>query len=184
MNAFIFHGVYGHNNENWFPWLKDKLEENSIETTTLNFPTPVDQTLNNWMRVVAPYKDQIDINTIIIGHSLGSLFSAHLLSIINKKIHGLFLVAPFTRHTNDKEINKTLASFIDTPVNWGNVCKNSSYISIYASLDDPYVSLESSIEFARNIGLGKLNLYLNAGHFNQKANILQFPDLLDEILRI
>jgi hypothetical protein len=29
MNAFIFHGTEGHPQENWFPWMKEKLFKKS-----------------------------------------------------------------------------------------------------------------------------------------------------------
>ena len=39
-NIFIFHGTEGHSQENWFPWLKAKLEEKGCKVFVPQFPTP------------------------------------------------------------------------------------------------------------------------------------------------
>ncbi|MBU1951513.1 hypothetical protein KJ733_01220 [Patescibacteria group bacterium] len=45
-NIFIFHGVDGHPGENWFPWLKKKLESYGQKVFVPKFPTPENQELN------------------------------------------------------------------------------------------------------------------------------------------
>ena len=182
MNAFIFHGVYGHSKENWFPWLKNNLEQNNIETVVLDFPTPNNQTLENWIKIIKPFTPKIDEDTIFIGHSLGTLFSFHVLSTIDIKVNSLFLVAPFEENTKNKEINSPISSFINTPINWDKVNSSIKYSSIYASFDDPYIPLKSSLKVAKFLNIEKINLYLNAGHFNEKIGYITFNDLLRDIL--
>jgi len=38
-NAFIIHGTGGYPEENWFPWLKKKLEEFNYKVFVPQFPT-------------------------------------------------------------------------------------------------------------------------------------------------
>ncbi len=42
-NVFIFHGSSGYPEENWFPWLKQKLEDKGLEVFVPKFPTPEGQ---------------------------------------------------------------------------------------------------------------------------------------------
>src|SRR3989344_5415266 len=37
-NVFIFHGIYGSPDENWFPWLKKELEERGVIVHIPHFP--------------------------------------------------------------------------------------------------------------------------------------------------
>ena len=39
-NVFIFHGTEGYPEENWFPWLKEKLEAKGYKVFVPQFPTP------------------------------------------------------------------------------------------------------------------------------------------------
>ncbi|MBI5073039.1 hypothetical protein HZA99_04435 [Candidatus Woesearchaeota archaeon] len=42
--AIIVHGTDGHPQENWFPWLKEKLKLYGYEVFVPQFPTPQNQT--------------------------------------------------------------------------------------------------------------------------------------------
>lgn len=54
--AFIIHGVGGHPEENWFPWLKKELEKIGYRVFVPKFPTPEGQTLTNWLKTFEPYE--------------------------------------------------------------------------------------------------------------------------------
>ena len=56
-NVFIFHGVGGHPEENWFPWLSKKLEALGCKVFIPQFPTPENQTLDNWLKILDNYKE-------------------------------------------------------------------------------------------------------------------------------
>ena len=91
-NIFIFHGTAGYPEENWFPWMKEKLEKKGCKVTVPQFPTPEGQSLEAWLKVFKPYYDKVNENTIIIGHSLGGIFLLKLLEQIEKPIKLAVLV--------------------------------------------------------------------------------------------
>lgn len=68
-NIFIVHGVGGHPGENWFPWLKMELEKENKRVLVPQFPTPANQTLTEWMKIVEQYRGYITPDTIVVGHS-------------------------------------------------------------------------------------------------------------------
>ena len=80
-NVYIIHGSYGTPDENWFPWLKSELEKLNCKVFVPKFPTPENQSLDTWMKIFEEYKDELNEDAIIVGHSLGPAF---ILSILEK----------------------------------------------------------------------------------------------------
>src|SRR3989339_2271624 len=94
---FIFHGTEGYPEENWFPWLKQKLEEKGHQVFVPQFPSPpgLPASVDAWFEVLKNYKKNIDQNTIIIGHSLGGVFTLRILEKIAEPIaEAIFVGTP------------------------------------------------------------------------------------------
>ena len=54
--VFIIHGWDGSPQNCWFPWLKKELEKIGYKVFIPKFPTPKNQTLDNWLDVFNKYK--------------------------------------------------------------------------------------------------------------------------------
>lgn len=182
MNFFIIHGIYGNPNENWFPWLKRELESRNYEVTVPKFPTPLDQSLESWLRIISKHEYQINEETIMIGHSLGAAFIFNYLGQTNKKIKAAFLVAGFHKLLNNEfyELNK---SFVYKEFNWERIKKNCEKFVVVASDNDPYISLDINREMAQILD-AELIVIHNGGHLNKKAGYDKFPELLELALKI
>lgn len=178
-NIFIIHGAYGNPEENWFPWLKSELEKLDCKVFVPKFPTPENQSLENWLKVFEPYKQYLDENTIVVGHSLGPGFLLNVLEKLDKQIKAAFFVAGFTGLLNHEidEINK---SFIDREVDWQKIKNNCKQFYVFHSDNDPYVPLEKGQELAKNLGVD-LIVVKNAGHFNKDAGYTKFELILEKI---
>lgn len=70
-NYFIIHGSYGHNKENWFPWLEEKIKQKGYDVFNFNYPTPNGQNFENWSKVLDQVKDKINEESVFICHSIG-----------------------------------------------------------------------------------------------------------------
>ncbi len=102
MNFFIIHGTYGKANENWFPWLKKELEQET-KVFVPDFPTPENQSLDKWMKLFDDnYLSKVNEDTIFIGHSLGSAFILSVLEKINKKVKACYFVSGFIGLLNNE----------------------------------------------------------------------------------
>jgi len=180
MNAFIFHGVNGHKNENWFPWIKGELEKLDIETEVMDF-TSKDISLSGWEHSFTPFLDKIDNQTIFISHSLGCFFSMYLLDQLEININSLFLVAPFIDEIKEQSFNHKISSFIKQNIDFSKIKNQYKYCQIYMSLNDPIVSIKSSIKVAKSLEIESFHTFINAGHFNSKAGYDTFERLLNDI---
>jgi len=178
-NVFIFHGTAGYPGENWFPWMKQKLEEKGCKVIVPQFPTPEGQLLQEWLEVFKLYKDQVNENTIIIGHSLGGIFLLKLLEQFEKPIKlAVFVGAPIgVGWIKNFEQDKSFAGF---DFDWEKVKLNAKNFIVYQSDNDPYVSLVNGEGLAKYLGID-LTFIPNAGHFNAKAGYLKFEDLFQKL---
>ena len=182
MNFFIVHGVYANPEANWFPWLKKELEKNGFECIVPKFPTPLDQTLESWIRTINKYKNEIGEETALVGHSLGAAFILNYLEKINKKIKAAFLVAGFFKPLGS-DYDKLNETFINKNFDWKKIKNNCGKFFVIGSDNDEYISIDITKDLAKSLD-AKLKIIHNGGHLNKKAGYGKFPELLDLISKI
>ncbi len=180
VNIFIIHGAYGNPEENWIPWLKSKLEKIGCRVFAPKFPTPENQCLDNWIKVFEDYKQYLDEESIVIGHSLGPAFILSALESIDRKIKAAFFISGFISFLNNPDFDIINKTFVDKKFNWQKIRQNCKNFYIFHSDNDPYVPLDKAEDIAKNLGVDVI-LIKNAGHFNSEAGYTKFRMLLDKI---
>ncbi|MFH1307500.1 MAG: alpha/beta hydrolase [archaeon] len=183
MNVIMIHGSYGNPEENWFPWLKKELEKIGCKVFIPKFPTPKNQSLNNWMKVLESYKQYLDESSIIIGHSLGPAFILTVLEKLDKRIKASFFVAGFVSWLGNEDFDKINKTFVNKKFEWDKIKKNCGKFILYSSDNDPYVPLKKSQEIADKVGVS-INIIRGAGHFNKNSRYTKFNKLLEDIKNI
>lgn len=183
-NIFIFHGTEGHPQENWFPWLKQELETEGYEVIVPQFPSPpiVSAKISEWFDVLKKYEGQITGNTIIVGHSLGGIFTLRVLEKLNHPITAaLFVGTPIgVRPILNYDRDNTFSGF---NFEWDTIRQKARDFIVYQSDDDPYVGLDNGKELAKHLGV-ELSFMPNAGHFNANAGYTKFDDLNEKLQHI
>jgi uncharacterized protein len=180
MNVFIIHGAYGNPKENWFSWLKSELESLNHKVIIPEFPTPNEQELAKWTNNFQKYKCEINSETILIGHSLGSAFILSILETLNTPVKACFFIAGFIGLLNNKKFDSINKTFTAKDFDWDKIKKNCNKFILFNSKDDPYVPLKKGQELS-NILNGELIIKENAGHFNKDAGFTSFKELLTKI---
>jgi predicted alpha/beta hydrolase family esterase len=199
-NIIIFHGTGGYPEENWFPWLKEQLDSESCEVTTPRmpeskklfteacikvivpqFPAPEKPIMEEWLRKFDEYKDFINEDTILIGHSLGGLFLLRVLERLDKPIKTAIFVSasigvkPIIFYQSDSDF----AGGFD--FDWDKIKSSSKNFEVFHSDEsDKIVSPANGVELAKHLGV-ELHLIPNAGHLNAKAGYTKFPQLLEVV---
>ena len=179
-NVFIIHGAYGNPEENWFPWLKERLEKLNFEVFVPKFPTPINQTLEKWLGVFEKYEKYLNKDSIVIGHSLGAAFLLNLLEL--RKIKAAFFVAGVGGKV-ENEFWEGMKTFAWKKFNWYKIKNNCRSFSIYHSDNDPYIPLSHAEMLARNLSTS-VSIIKNAGHLNEESGYKKFELLLDDIKKI
>jgi uncharacterized protein len=180
---FLIHGSFGNPEENWFPWLKQKLEELNHEVIVPKFPTPENQSLETWNTVFLEYESKIDEDSIFIGHSLAPAFLLSVLERINVPIKSSFFVSGFLKLSGNDLFDSINKTFIDKKFNWEKIKQNCNSFFIYHSDNDPYIPIEYANELADKLNV-RLKIIKNAGHFNEKSGYVTFEELFKDIKSI
>ncbi|MDO8657889.1 MAG: alpha/beta fold hydrolase [Candidatus Levybacteria bacterium] len=180
--VFIFHGTGGHPKENWFPWIKEKLQAKGCQVIVLQFPTSTGQSVGDWFRVLDEQEVKIDENTILIGHSLGGIFLLRVLERLQKPVKAAFFVGTpvGVRPIKNWESDERFSGF---DFDWKKIRSNAKHFVVFHSDNDPYVSLENGEKLAKELGTD-LTFIPNAGHFNATAGYTKFNQLLEGIEKI
>ena len=174
-NYFIIHGTFGHNKENWFPWLKNKLENKGYTVYNFNYPTPEGQNFENWSKVLNQAKDKISEDSVFICHSIGCVFLAKYCVTNNIKIGKCVFVSGCNNYYSIEDFDKLNKHMFTKEIhNFVGLCDER--ICVY-SKDDPYIKLDALENFANSIN-AKTVVYDNAGHFNESAGYTKFEDIL------
>ena len=172
MKAVIFHGWGSTSQDNWFSWLKDELEDNGFEVFVPNLPNTHNPIQEEWLKAALDLTD-FDENTILIGHSLGTILIMRLLE--KKKIKAAFLVSSFDEDLGIPEIN----NFFDQPFDYEKIKSNKLYM--LSSDNDPYIPLHIAERLSKNLSC-KLTVFKGKEHLSNGTGNLRFPELRDMII--
>jgi uncharacterized protein len=194
MKFVIIHGSFGSPRENWFPYLKKKLEE--INQTVIVPEFPVDnwdeltnngsiqlennQSLKSWLEVFQKtVKIDSDEKYCFVGHSIGPLFILHLIEKLNISIDSAIFVCPFLEKLHRSwQIDAVNSTFYKTDFEFGRLKKQIPTSYVIYSDNDPYVDLKYSTDFADCLSCSKI-LVTGGGHLNGKAGFREFPLIYD-----
>ncbi|MBI2139739.1 alpha/beta hydrolase [Candidatus Woesearchaeota archaeon] len=181
--AFIFHGTEGYPGENWFPWLKLELEKIGLKVFVPQFPSPpgIPAKISEWFDVLKKYECHISKDTILIGHSLGGIFTLRVLEKLEHPVKAAIFVgtpigvSPILNYARDK-------IFSGFSFDWKSITKKAGNFIVFQSDNDSYVSLGNGEELAKNLHAA-FHLVPGAGHFNAKSGYTKFELLLEKIRR-
>lgn len=186
-NAIILHGTpdkeeyYSDkypsaSNSHWLPWLQKQLLMNDIHAITPEVFKCYDPKYDLWKSEFE--KNNIDKNTILVGHSNGAGFIIRWLSenkdvIVDKVI----LVAPWLDPHNRKR-----KDFFDFKTDSDLVSRTNKFLVFHSTND--HKEMQDSLEIIKNeINNVKIRIFENYGHFTLRSmKTEKFPELLEEIL--
>lgn len=187
--VFIVHGWDGNPNENWFPWLKEELENKGFGGYVPQLPDPGSPRIYNFVPKLAETVGTPDEQTYFVGHSMECQTIARYLETLphNIKVGGAVFVAGFFKRLkgleDDADVQQTDKHWLETPLDLQKVKSHlQKNIAIFSD-NDPYVPLDNQDDFRDKLG-SKIIIEHNMGHFNEAAGITKLPIALKSILEI
>ena len=183
---FINHGYMGSNVENWFPWLKNVVDDNKKLCIIPQYPIDMNKHFYDyWKKVLDVYSElnYINSDTIMIGHSSGCAFTIKYLIEKKIKINKLILVSGFNNYYSSDEsdfhntVNKTF--YVDD-VELDKIKKLCREIICIYGDNDPYIPQSVFKDLATKLKAKEIIIH-NGGHLNKEAGYDKFEQLLDYI---
>ena len=173
--ALILHSWFSNPNSNWYPWLKNELEMKGYEVWVPELPTmPTDKPDMEPMLKFILEKNFVDIDTIVIGHSLGSVLAMRLAERIGFKKGILFAAWDYNDLTPEHQ------SFWQTMMDHKKILNNVSEWVFPLSENDPYVTKYIAHEVIARLG-GKAVDVGSRGHFGKDDGVTEVPEILEYI---
>lgn len=184
--AIVVHGWGGNPSGDWFPWLKQELEDIGYEVVVPEMPDTMHPKIDVWIAELGKAAGSIDDETILIGHSIGTQtilrFVEHLPS--NIRIGKIVLVAAWLHLTNetwDEDYTTEIAKpWVNTKINFEAVKQHCMDITFIQSDNDPYVPT-SDIEVFREKLSAKIIMLKNAGHISAESGFSQLHEVMELI---
>lgn len=179
-NAFIIHGTGGSPEGNWFPWMKQKLEERWYRVFVPKFPTPENQCLDSWKQVFEQYTDHINAETIFVAHSLGPAFVLSVLEVIDTPISACYFAAGFLGLLRLQDFDELNTTFTTKVFDWEQIHSNCSKFYMCHGSDDPYVPIENAKLLADKLWV-EIDIIQNWWHLNVESGYTEFAYLLAKL---
>lgn len=185
-NALILHGADSNPQNNWFPWLQEKLEIKGYKVWVPELPHSATPQEAEWLETIFAYHEwEFNSESIIIGHSAGATLAARILEHLplGIKINTTIMVAPFANRGTRPEYFPYKDGMLEKPFHWGKIKSSCKQFYFIASNNDPYqCGTDQSTIFHKALG-GEMIIKPGQGHFNLEASpaYSEFPFLLSII---
>ena len=186
--VFIIHGWEDTPENNWYPWLKEKLQAHGFQVKVPAMPDPDEPVIDAWVGKLKEEVGTADADTYFVGHSIGCQTILRYLQGLEPgiKAGGAVLVAgwvhlkPIIEEEGAEELAKP---WLETPIDWNKIKTHCTKFAAFFSDDDCYVPIEDSKIFEEKLN-AKILIEKGKGHFNEDAGVMEVPEVLQELLNL
>ena len=184
MNIVTVHGIgFNFDEPNTFgPWLSKRLQKYG-NLTNCHFPLGEGITFANWEKELDKFKDNLNENSTVVAHSLGTLFILIYLRKNNLKISSLISIAAGYNpaYLNDP----TYKDFVPSEQDFEYCKENIKNRYMIFSERDRFFGEKHQQSYIEHLGAESVYL-AGQGHFGRKEGVTQIPkviDIMNEITR-
>ncbi len=181
----IVHRWSGGPQDDWRPWLSEKLIEAGNEIILPSMPDTDIPIIEKWVAHLQSVVGNTDENTYFIGHSIGCQTILRYLETIDTKIGGAYFVAPWFNLMNleDEETEIIARPWIETPIDFEKIKNICPHIVAFLSSNEPYGFIEENEQILKNKLGATVTILENRGHFTEEDRGFEIPELLKEVLK-
>lgn len=176
----ILHGWKGNSRSAFIPWLKKELESFGHEVVALDLPHPfIPDVIEQAEEVLAKVK--FDANTVLVGHSLGSVVAYRVLEKLNSPIKKLVLVGGLIEPRFRDKTRLSAKYLIDWKFNLDKIKKNAGKIIILEDRNDQIIPDGESVVIQEALGGKSYRLDANKSHFCGQVEPAVLEKCLDQV---
>jgi predicted alpha/beta hydrolase family esterase len=170
----VAHGYLASPEKHWFPWLAEQYDPGVVRVPALpnsRHPKP-----GRWLATLQDAVGDVNDDTILIGHSLGSVTTLRLLDALPRPwtLRGLILVAGFAQPLpNLPKLDPFTAEALDLQA----IRDGARQRHVLGSDNDTTVAPPITAALARGLD-APLTLIPGGGHFVERQGCRSVPELL------
>src|SRR3989338_3217107 len=135
-NYVLIHGYKGSPQRNFFPWLKAELERRGHRVTAVSLPTPANPDVMEQVQHVIAHAS-FDENTVLLGHSLGTMVALKVAEQLKQPIAKLILAAGFISPRSNE--HREFAKKFDWKFDFAKIRANARDITVLRDTGDSVV---------------------------------------------
>jgi valyl-tRNA synthetase/predicted alpha/beta hydrolase family esterase len=167
LNSYWYGNEMRPKSSSWKLAVQKHCKENQIPILAPQFPNKTNADYKKWKMVFEQSLPYINSNTVLVGHSLGSMFLTKYLSENNINCNAVFLVAGGLNNSSDS---------FESPQNLNNLNQLGDKVYIIHSKDDKVVDFVRSVDLKGKLEQANFIELENYGHLSS-----QCPELLEMI---
>ncbi len=166
---FVFiHGFHGKPENDFWPWLKYKVEESGCPVYAPQLPNSGSPNIQEQVEFLLK-EYTFNENTVIVTHSLGGVVALKLLPQLKTKIAKLVFVAPPLRNEFiDGKKRPQLEVATDWKFDFASIKENAKEFTVIADKNDPKVPQSHGKELAEQLDAQLVTTPAEFPHFNGK----------------
>ncbi len=149
-NFVLLHGYKGSPEKNFFPWLKKELENRGYKVQVPALPNPKNPSVYDQVDYVIKTVS-FDDNTVIVGHSLGSVVALKVLERINQPARKTVLIGGFTEN-NFVDNDNFEPNIFDWKFDVKKISKNAGFLLSMRDLTDDAVPQYQPLKLSETFG--------------------------------
>lgn len=183
MNLFIIQSYNADTKESFGPYIEAEAKKLGINVIIPNFPIKTEAKYDKWSAIMNKYltNKQLNVDSIIIAHSLGTHFVPKYLARNNIEI-GLYIsCAGFINdHSGREELKKVVDDFSpnDDEIKRAIRLMSKRY-AIYSNND--HMNPQNELEYYAEKYEAKRVFLPNIGHMGRSSNIKELPQAIEII---
>ena len=176
----VAHGYLAAPHKHWFPWLVEQYGADVVQVPAL--PHPKHPRFEDWFETLSSAIGQVDDETILIGHSLGSITTLRVLEALPRPwtLRGLVLVAGFAQPLPNLP---QLDPFTAAPIDAAAIVEGARQRHVFGSDNDTTVAPPLTAALARSLE-APLTIIPGGGHFVERQGCRSIPELIPVINRM
>ncbi|MET0843990.1 MAG: alpha/beta fold hydrolase [Mycetocola sp.] len=176
----VAHGYLASPKKHWFPWLVDQYAPGVVQVPAL--PNSTHPQPGPWLDTLRNAVGEVNDDTILIGHSLGSITTLRMLAQWPRPwtLRGLILVAGFAQPLPNLP---TLDPFTEAPLDVEVILDGARQRHVLGSDNDTTVAPPITAALARSLE-APLTVVPGGGHFVERQGCRSLPELLPVLDRM
>jgi len=162
-NALILHGTAGSSKGNWFPWLKERLDEDGYKVWVPDLPDADFPNIKKYNQFLLDSDWEFNGESIIVGHSSGSVAILGLLGALPNEvvIDTAILVGAFRDDLGRNDLQALFKESFD----FEKIKKHARQFVFLHGADDPICPLAGAQYLSEKLN-GELIVVSDGKHFS------------------